>query len=122
MRLLHSQGSKRIAVFALLGLLFGCASIAVTDEAIVKKTAFELGLEPSEFTISNRENDGVTTTYIVKTNKQKTYNCYVAGSISVLGRTVSSPVCNEVGKKSDAPSSSSSSSTCNALLKAAGKC
>lgn len=96
----------------LMSLIVGCASLAVSDDAILKKTAFELGLEPSDFTVSNRQDDGVTSTYVVKAKGNKIYNCTIGGSISVLGRTVTSPICNEVGK---AP-------TCNALQKAAGKC
>nr|WP_315477271.1 hypothetical protein [uncultured Undibacterium sp.] len=122
MKKISTQQTKFISLIALFGLLIGCASIAVTDDVIAKKTAFELGLNASDFTISNRENDGAMSTYIVKTKDQRTYNCSIGGSISVLGRTVSSPICNEVGKKSGAAPSTSSGATCNALLKAAGKC
>lgn len=39
----------------------GCATIA-TDTAIVKRTGFALGLDASEFTISDRQNAGTSGT------------------------------------------------------------
>mgnify|MGYP000331858824 CR=1 FL=1 len=46
----------------------GCAAIAVTDEAIVDRTAFALGLAKGDFTISNRMDDGAATRYQVRVN------------------------------------------------------
>jgi hypothetical protein len=111
----------------LVALLTGCASVAVSGDAISDRTAFALSLDKSAFTISNRADDGVRSTYSVKTNAGKNYNCYVAGSISVVGRVVSDAVCNEVGG-SVKPSSATpgnpvnNAASCNALLKAAGRC
>ena len=76
------------AVVVLAGLVTGCASVAVTNDAIEKNTAFTLGLEKGTFTISNRENDGVKSTYLVNTNAGKKYTCYVTGTVSVVGRVV----------------------------------
>ena len=109
------------AVVVLAGLVTGCASVAVTNDAIEKNTAFTLGLEKGTFTISNRENDGVKSTYLVNTNAGKKYTCYVTGTVSVVGRVVSDAVCNEVGKPAS-QASVTTSRPCNALLKAAGKC
>ena len=109
------------AVVVLAGLVTGCASVAVTNDAIEKNTAFTLGLEKGTFTISNRENDGVKSTYLVNTNAGKKYTCYVTGTVSVVGRVVSDAVCNEVGKPAKQVSVTTTQS-CNALLKAAGKC
>ena len=103
------------------GLVTGCASVAVTNDAIEKNTAFALGIEKSTFTISNREDEGVKTTYLVNTNAGKKYTCYVTGTISVVGRVVSDAVCNEVGKPAKQATEAPKQS-CNALLKAAGKC
>lgn len=107
-------------VVVLTGLVSGCASIAVTNDAIEKNTAFALGIERGTFKISNREDEGVRSTYLVTTNSGKKYNCYVGGSISVIGRMVSDAICNEIGKP--AQSTGTSTQSCNALLKAAGKC
>lgn len=112
-------------------LVGGCASTAVTDDAIVTNTSRALGLPPSAFTISNRADSGVQTTFIAKTDGGRTYNCYVEGSVSVVGRVVSDAICQEM-RQSDAPASARRSNAkpsgpapapaCNALLRAAGRC
>ncbi|WP_439518651.1 hypothetical protein [Hydrogenophaga sp.] len=91
--------SPRLWVPALATALFagGCASIAVTDEAIVDRTAFALNLDKDAFTVSNRVNDGTTTRYAVRTKTGQEFNCFVGGSISVLGRSVSEAVCSRKG-------------------------
>lgn len=76
----------------------GCASLAVTDDAIVERTAFALGLQKNEFTISQRQDDGTTTRYLVKTKSGQDYNCFVGGSFSVLGRSVSEAICTKKGE------------------------
>ena len=117
-------------------LVGGCASTAVTDDAIVTNTSRALGLPPSAFTISNRADSGVQTTFIARTDGGRTYNCYVEGSVSVMGRVVSDAICQEM-RQSDAPASArranarpasgtapapSPAPACNALLRAAGRC
>lgn len=93
----------------------GCATLA-TDDAIVKRTAFALGLDKSEFTISDRQNDGAQAQYLVTTKAGKKYTCYVEGyfSYTSIGES-SDAICNEVGGKA-------AGGSCNALLKKAGKC
>ncbi len=76
----------------------GCASIAVTDQAIVDRTAFALGLAKSDFTISNRMDEGATTRYQVHTKAGQDYNCFVGGSIGLLGRAVSEAICTKKGE------------------------
>lgn len=110
-------------VFALLA---GCASVAVTEDALEKNTAFALGLEPGSFTISDRQDDGFKTSYRVGARNGRRFSCYVTGSLSMLGRTVSDAVCSESGRTSTGPANAASPATrstpCNALLKAAGRC
>lgn len=72
--------------------------MAVSNNAIEQNTASALGLEKGTFTISDRVDDGVKSSYAVKTNSGKKYSCYVTGAVSVMGRVVSDAVCNEVGK------------------------
>ncbi|MBS0434533.1 MAG: hypothetical protein JSR75_06520 [Proteobacteria bacterium] len=79
-------------------LATGCASIAVTDEAIVERTAFALGLAKGDFSISSRVDDGTTARYSVRTKAGQDYNCFVGGSISVTGRTVSEAICSKKGE------------------------
>ncbi|QSA97792.1 hypothetical protein [Methylococcus sp. EFPC2] len=93
----------------------GCATLA-TDDVIVKRTAFALGLDKSEFTISDRQNDGAQATYLATTKAGKKYTCYVEGYFSYAsGRESSDAICNELGGKGAV-------NNCNALLKRAGKC
>ncbi|WP_041951286.1 hypothetical protein [Verminephrobacter eiseniae] len=67
--------------------------------------------------------DGVKASYSVKTNTGKQYACYVTGGVSIVGRVVSDPMCTEVGKAGkQATTGATSNASCNALLKAAGKC
>lgn len=99
--------------------LIGCASVVVKDDDIVKKTAFALGLEKNAFTISDRADNGLQTTYTVTTKAGKKYNCYVEGSFSFgTGSVVTDAMCSEIGKSTK----DSSGASCNALLKKAGKC
>ncbi|WP_346288291.1 hypothetical protein [Zoogloea sp.] len=113
---------KRFLGALLLGSgMVGCASVAVTDDAIVQRTAFALALDSKDFTVSNRVDDGTTTRYQVRTRAGRQYNCFVGGSISVLGRTVSEAICTETGRDGAARPAATPGG-CNALLKAAGKC
>lgn len=106
------------AVAAFVTLSSGCASFAVSNEAIERNTAQALGLAKGSFTIADRVDDGVKASYMVKTNTGKQYACYVTGSVSQFGRAVSDAICSEIGKGSKPTAGGS----CNALLKAAGKC
>lgn len=123
----------KIALRAQLGLavissilLAGCASVAVTGDALEKNTAFAIGAEPGTFTISDRQDQGLKTTYRATTSSGKKYSCYVTGMVSVVGRTVSDAMCNEItsgsAAKAGAPASKAPAAPCNALLKAAGRC
>jgi hypothetical protein len=81
----------------------GCASIAVTDAALAERTAFALGLNQGDFTISNRQDEGTTTRYAVRTKSGQEHSCFVGGSISVLGRSVSEAVCTRKGEPARNP-------------------
>lgn len=115
----------RLATLALIATSAGCAAVAVSNDAIEQNTAFTLGLPKGSFTISDRVDDGLKSTYVVKTNAGKQYSCYVTGSVGITGRVVSDAICQaQQGKASTKPATSAggSSASCNALLKAAGKC
>lgn len=108
---------------AFVALAAGCASFAVSDDAIERNTAQALGLAKGSFTIADRVDDGVKASYTVKTKTGKQYACYVTGSVSQLGRAVSDAICSEVGKGGKpAAGAAAADKSCNALLKAAGKC
>lgn len=112
--------AKLLAPILLTGLFSGCASVAVSDNALNQRTSLALGLTPDQFTISNRVDGGVRTDYNVKTHDGKSYACYVTGSVSVMGPVVSDALCNTMG--GNGQSAQPVSSSCNALLKAAGRC
>jgi hypothetical protein len=116
----------RIGAITLFTAFAGCASVAVSNDAIEQNTAFALGLPKGTFTISDRIDDGLKSSYAVKTNAGKQYNCYVTGTVGITGRVVSDAICQPINKASAAKTASTSSSqgnsSCNALLKAAGKC
>jgi nucleoid-associated protein YejK len=117
---------KKLAFASLtLVLLSACASIAVNEDSLVKRTSFALSLAPEDFAISNRSDEGVRTDYQVQTKAGRRYSCYVTGTMSVMGRTVSDAICNEVSRPAAvAPSQPEAAPkpACNALLKAAKKC
>ncbi len=117
---------KNLALASLtLVLLSACASIAVNEDSLVKRTSFALSLAPEDFTISNRSDEGVRTDYQVQTKAGRRYSCYVTGTMSVIGRTVSDAICNEVPRPAAAAPSqpvAAPKPACNALLKAAKKC
>jgi hypothetical protein len=113
------MSTLKIVVVSMLIGLAGCASMVIKEEDIVKKTEFALSLDKSNFTISDRADQGVQTTYKVTTKSGKRYNCNVDGSFSFgTGKIVSDAVCSEIGK----PAKSTSDASCNALQKATGKC
>ncbi|WP_038205661.1 hypothetical protein [Xenophilus azovorans] len=108
--------------------LAGCASTAVTTDALQRNTAFALGLDASAFTISDRVDEGVKTTYRVTTRGGRLYSCYVTGVVSMTGRVVSDALCNEIARPGAAREPNrpagrpAAPPNCNALLKAAGRC
>lgn len=77
--------------------------MAVTNDKIEQNTAFAIGVDKGDFTIYDRVDEGIKTTYSVKTKSGQQYNCYVTGTISVLGRIVSDAVCNKKGEPAKNP-------------------
>lgn len=116
---------KSFALLLSASLSGGCASVAVTDDAIITNTSRALGLERNQFTISDRSDSGLQTTYTARTRSGKTYSCYVEGSVSVVGRVVSDALCREMSR-GGAPAAPAAAApvdpSCNALLRAAGRC
>ena len=104
-----------------LFLVTGCASMAVGEDALTQRTSVALGLAPDQFTISNRSDSGVRTDYSVRTASGKIYSCYVTGTVTVIGKTVSDAVCTET-QSGASQGQAAAAGTCNDLLRAAGKC
>ncbi len=87
-----------ISLTSIATLLAGCASVAVSTDAIEQRTATALGLERGGFAISSRQDDGVRTQYVATTRNGQRYNCYVTGTLSVTGRIVSDAICSKPGE------------------------
>lgn len=120
-----NKTTLRLSVAAgLFALMAGCASVAVTSDSLEQRTAAALNLDRGSFTISNRVDEGVKTSYVATTKTGKTYSCYVTGGVSIVGRAVSDAICTDTtrGATSTTAVSGKTGSACNALLKAAGKC
>lgn len=118
------NGKTRIASAVLmLAALQGCAalgaSFAVSDESLIPRTETAIGLPSSEFTISDRVNEGVTARYKVRTTSGKTYNCFVGGSLTGIGKSVSEAVCSPLDGSAPAERSGK---PCDALSRAAKRC
>lgn len=117
----------QLTIAALMLTLSGCALVQtnqLSDDTLTQKTAITLGLDKSEFTISNRQapNKNSDVYYLVTTKSGKKFNCSVAAgftSIVTPATEASDAVCNEIGGSG---ANNSSGGKCNALLKAAGKC
>lgn len=94
--------------------LAGCAT-RVEDDTIVSRTAFAIGLESDQFTITDRTGDAGRIDYKVVAHDGRRFNCYVTGGgMMYAGVVTSDAICSEQG--------SGTVTQCNALLKAAGKC
>lgn len=121
------QFLTRASTLTVVALLGACASVAVTDDAIVQRTATALSQTPANVKITNRVNEGIKTSYLATTADGRAFNCYVTGTVSVTGRVVSDALCTPaaagtVAGGAPAAAAPAPTTTCNALLKAAGKC
>lgn len=90
---------KRLMMAICAVLFSGCASMAVTDDLLQQRTAFALGLDADGFTISDRQDDGFRTQYAVKTKTGQRHSCYVTGTFTQFGRSVSDAICNKPGER-----------------------
>lgn len=111
------------AIVATAVVLQGCstlgASYAISDEHLTSRTETAIGLPSREFTISDRVNEGVTARYKVMTTSGKEYNCFVGGSLTGIGKSVSEAVCKALDGSTP---SQPSDDNCDALSRAAGRC
>lgn len=90
----------KIFVYAFFGLfiLSACASQAITRDRLIANTAFALGLNNNDFTISNREDTSTETRYAV--NKTLLlpvalcvmYNCLPDMQICLIRKDISSKI------------------------------
>ncbi|SDQ57038.1 hypothetical protein SAMN05216569_1630 [Pseudoxanthomonas sp. CF125] len=72
----------------------------VSKEKLQDRTAFALGLENDDFTLSDIKKEGFETRYVVKTKSGAEYRCYV-GSSFLSG--VSDAICSKKGEPAKNP-------------------
>jgi hypothetical protein len=106
-------------IISLLLVIVGCAT-AVKKDDIEQRTSFALGLDRNQFTISDVTLIGQRTNYSVQTTNGETYRCYVVG-ITTFQSIISDAICSQSNVGLDSKKSAKGVS-CNALLKATGKC
>lgn len=92
-----------LAIAVAATALTACASVIVSDDAIVERTAFALGVNKGDFTISNRVDEGASARYAVRTRTGQEFNCFLGGTLSILGRGVTEAVCTKKGEVSKNP-------------------
>lgn len=72
----------------------------------------------SDFSISERVDEGVTARYKARTKVGRQYNCFVGGSLTGIGKLVSEAVCRPLDGAGNAPPSDEN---CDALNRQAGR-
>jgi hypothetical protein len=100
---------------ALALLVSGCASMGADDATIADRTAFSLGMDRGQITISDRVNDMFMARYLATAQSGKKYNC----EISTQPMITSTPICTV--RNSDG-TAGALATACNDLLRAAKKC
>lgn len=105
--------------------LGGCAA-TIDQDGLAQRTASAIGRPVGSFTIAETsEETGGRINYTVKTRDGASYRCYLYSattfqSVMTFGQTPhSDAICSAMGRGA-APAPAAA--TCNALLKAAGKC
>lgn len=139
MNFLKSNIQLRLpATATVIALLSGCAA-TIDQGGLEQRTAQAIGRSVGQFTITDRtEETGGRINYTVRTSDGMIYGCYLYGVTGFqkamsFGQTpVSDAICTATtgGKstgKNQLPAASgqrgsSTGGTCNALLKAAGRC
>lgn len=83
--------------------LSGCSTLyKVSDEKLKERTAYALGLDENQVTISGRKQDGMQTNFNAKTDKGAEYRCYIVGGIAAMGQT-SAAMCTKKGEAAKNP-------------------
>lgn len=85
-----------VSVIAALG---GCAATSQSTDELQSATAFSLGLNAADVTISNRQDSGLTTNYWATTRDGLKYSCLRQ---AMMGFMKSSPMCSATNSKAEA--------------------
>lgn len=96
--------NRKFAIFLLAaaGVLGGCAANLQSTDELQSATAFSLGLETADVTISNRQDSGMATNYWATTRSGRKYSCVRTAGISMMGAIKSSPLCNPTNAQAEA--------------------
>ena len=81
-----------------VALTSGCAAQLQSTDDLQAATAMQLGLQPSDVTISNRQDSGVSTNYWAQTRNGARYSCVRTAGVSLFGVSKSSPLCSLVSQ------------------------
>ncbi len=94
---------RSIAAFAFALALTGCADKIMSDNHIRDSTALVLNQPASVVTISDRQYDGMLTTYYTARTPRGSYRCTISGgSVNMLGMT-DPPECAPPGSPAPSP-------------------
>lgn len=112
----------------ILGLT-GCAA-TISQDGLEQRTSAAIGRNVGSFTITKTgEETGGRINYTAKTKDGLTYQCYMYSATGFqkamsFGQTPhSDAICTQMGRGAAQPAADSKPApTCNALLKAAGRC
>lgn len=97
-------------------ILVGCntlGNLVISDDSLKEKAAFALETKPAKVTISNRRTDGLDAIKFDAKTGGRTYQCYITTADGLFS---SDALCSKGGGKRNKKKS------CNALLRAAGRC
>jgi hypothetical protein len=89
---------SKLAASAPAVLASGCASMMLSDDDITARTAFAIGLNKGDFTITNRSNEGASARYTVRTKRGEDYNCFLGVAPGLAGVQVSEAICTKRGE------------------------
>jgi len=125
-----TNGPFRGTAVALLTLALGGCAATIDQDGLEQRTSNAVGRPVGAFTISDRsEEAGGRINYTVKTRDGSTFKCYLYSAtgfqkVMSFGQTPNSDaICSAMGRGgASSGGDSKPAATCNALLKAAGKC
>ncbi|MES2946422.1 MAG: hypothetical protein V4772_26440 [Pseudomonadota bacterium] len=123
-----SPAHRHIAAVLLALAVSGCAA-TIGQDGLAQRTSLAIGREVGSFTISDQRPDtGGRIDYSVKTKDGAQYRCYMYSatgfqSVMSFGQIPhSDAICTKMGPGAAPAEAAKTPSTCNALLKAAGRC
>lgn len=112
---------KRFTLITLSCLLAACGTLGnkvISDQTLQEKAAFALDSTADQVTISNRKGD-MNSVRFVATIGNKSHQCYVT---TAAGVHVSDAICSGSNSVKSSGKKDEDGDSCNALLKAAGRC